>query len=327
MHSFKLVLVASIVSGAFACSSEDGGLTPDPTGGAGGTGGSGSGGSSGSGGGSTLTASADCNMSGIWVGHQVVQAVALGLNQFANSWYYLEIDQPAGSVDWTITKHFDCGQEIRGTVTVVLPPDTLKVHLVHNQQAGRKGKMGQNSTGQCEFSAERFWQLWGAPDRFLPARNTVEEMSAIAMRIPLPSRAAPDGAEDWDNDGKLGVAYQATGIVSGTRNSVQRSWIQWFSNAQHTVTPATNWNDITVRTDFDSEESTFDPPDGPLATTSTADRRPEAPNRVTLRFLGKTASDPRVTGLVRGINPEADIAAALQTCQAIQGALPASKPD
>lgn len=327
MHSFRLVFIASIVSSAFACSSEDKGLTPDPAGGTGGTGGaSGSGGSSGAGGSTTLTASADCNMSGIWAGHQLVQALALNLPQHANSWYYFEINQPAGSVDWTVTKHFDCGQEIRGTVLVVLPPETLKVHLVHNHQTGRKGKMGKNAAGQCEFSAERFWQIWGAPDRFLPPRDSVEEMSAVSMRLPLPSRAAPEGAEDWDNDGHLGVAYQATGLVSGTRNSVQRSWIQWFSNAQHTITAATAWNEIVVRSDFDGEESTFDPESGPLATSSTSDRRPEAPNRVTLKFLGKSASDPGVTSLIRGIDPEADIAAAVQTCQAIQQALPASEP-
>jgi hypothetical protein len=211
-------------------------------------------------------------------------------------------------------------------VVVVLPPETFKVHLVHNQQTGRKGKMGRNAAGNCEFSAERFWQLWGAPDRFLPERSSSEEMSAVSVRLPLPSRAAPDGAEDWDNDGHLGVAYQATGIVSGTRNSVQRSWIQWFTNDQHTITPARDWNEIVARTDFDGEESTFDPESGPLATSSTSDRRPEAPNRVTLRFLGKTASDPRVTALIRGTNPEADIAAAVQTCQAIQQEMPATKP-
>ena len=328
MHSFKLVLIASIVSSAFACSSnDDGGLTPDPAGGTGGSSGSGgSGGSSGAGGSSTLTASEDCNMSGIWAGHQVVQALALNLPQHANSWYYFEISQPQGSVDWTVTKHFDCGQEIRGTVLVVLPPETLKVHLVHNHQTGRKGKMGKNAAGQCEFSAERFWQIWGAPDRFLPARNAVEEMSSVSMRLPLPTRAAPEGAEDWDNDGKLGVAYQATGLVSGTRNSVQRSWLQWFSNDQHTIIPASDWTQIVARSDFDGEESTFDPESGPLATSSTSDRRPEAPNRVTLKFLGKNASDPRVGQLIRGIDPEADIQAALQTCQAIQQALPASQP-
>jgi hypothetical protein len=326
MHSFKLVLVASIVSGAFACSSEDKGLTPDSPGGTGGTGSGGSGGSSGSGGSTTLTASEDCNMTGIWAGHQVVQALALNLPQLANSWYYFEINQPAGSVDWTVTKHFDCGQEIRGTVLVVLPPKTLEVHLVHNHQTGRKGRMGKNAAGQCEFSAERFWQIWGAPDRFLPARNAVDEMSAISTRLPLPTRAAPDGAEDWDNDGHLGVAYQATGLVSGTRNSVQRSWLQWFSNAQHTITPATSWNEITARADFDGEESTFDPESGPLATSSVSDRRPEAPNRVTLKFLGKNASDPGVTALIRGIDPEGNIGAAVETCKAIQQAMPASQP-
>jgi hypothetical protein len=320
MHSSKLAAIVAIASAAFACASEDKTFTPDPSGGTGG-GGSGSGGSSGSGG-ANLTASEDCNMSGIWAGHQVVRALALNLPQHANGWYYFEITQAPGSVDWVVTKHFDCGMQILGTVLVVLPPNTFRVHLVHNHQTGRRGKMGKNAAGNCEFSAERFWQLWGAPDRFLPPRNSAEEMAPVTARLPLPSRANPEGAEDWDNDGHLGVAYEATGLASGVRNSVQRSWIEWFSNEQHTITPAVDWNEFVVRADFDGEESTFDPPSGPLATSSTSDRRPEAPNRVTMKFLGRDASDPRVAPIVRGTDPEADIEAAVETCLAIQNALP-----
>src|SRR6185503_17265195 len=48
--------------------------------------------------------SADCNLTGIWISKAVTVTQALNLAQYATAWYYLEIDQPAGSADFTVTK-------------------------------------------------------------------------------------------------------------------------------------------------------------------------------------------------------------------------------
>jgi len=48
-------------------------------------------------------------------------------------------------------------------------------------------------------------------------------------------------------------------------------------------------------------------------------------NRMTLRFLGRTTADPRVAALpVTGTDPVGDPEGTLETCFAIQEALPAA---
>jgi hypothetical protein len=268
-------------------------------------------------------ASADCNMTGIWVSKLVTVTQALNLPQYATVWYYLEIDQPSGSVDFTVTKAFDCGTEVHGSVTVTIPPATFESHIKHNSQAGRKGTMKKNAAGRCDLTAEPFWSLLGAHERFLPPRNTAEEIGPVAARLPLPTLDRPDGAEDWDNDGRLGLAWQVSGILQGSRSAVQRQWTTWFTTDRYAVTPALDWGDIIVGVDFDKDDAIFDPTSGPLVSPSYSVRTPETPNRHLMRFLGRTPSDARLDDVVRGTDPANDVAAARETCLLIQDALPA----
>jgi hypothetical protein len=267
------------------------------------------------------TPSADCNLSGIWISKMVTVTQALGLPQYANGWYYLEIDQPAGSADFTVTKEFDCGTEVRGSVVVTLLPATLEAQMKHNSQAGRKGTMTKNASGQCIVAAEPFWALLGGDDRFLPPRNTAEEIETVAARLPLPTIDHPDGAEDWDNDGKLGVGWQVSGVLQGSRNTVQRQWNRWFTTDRYAVAPAMDWGDATIGVDFDKDETIFDPTSGPLVSPSYSVRTPETPNRYTLRFLGRDKTDPRASGFLHGIDPFSDTAATVDTCHAMQDAM------
>jgi len=214
------------------------------TGGAGGTGvdAGGSGGDDAD----TGVPSADCNLTGIWITKIVTVTQALSLPQYATAWYYLEIDQPAGSADFTITKSMDCGTEVHGSVIVTLLPPTLEALMKHNSQVGRKGTMKKGADGRCAVAAEQFWIMLGGEDRFLPPRNAAEEIETVAARLPLPNPDRPDGAEDWDNDGKLGINWQVSGVIQGTRSTVQRQWHRWFSTERYPVTPATAWGDILV---------------------------------------------------------------------------------
>ena len=267
--------------------------------------------------------SPDCNMTGIWVSKVVTVTQALNLPQYATAWYYLEIAQPAGSADFTITKEFDCGTEVHGSVTVTLVPATLEAHMTHNSHAGRKGTMKKNAAGRCVVAAEPFWVLLGAEERFLPPRNSAEEIEPVAARLPLPNLDRPEGAEDWDKDGKLGVSWQVSGVIQGTRSTVQRQWTRWFSTERYAVTPAMDWGDILVGMDFDKDESVFDPTTGPLVSPSYSVRTPDTPNRYLLRFLGRDKTDPRVGAAVRGTDPSNDSAAAMETCRIMQVSLPA----
>ena len=264
------------------------------------------------------TPSADCNLSGIWISKMVTVTQALNVPQYANNWYYLEIDQPAGSAGFTVTKEFDCGIEVRGSVIVTLLPPTLEAHMKHNAQVGRKGTITKNAAGQCILAAEPYWGLLGAADRFLPPRDTAEEIPTVAMRLPLPTIEKPDGAEDWDNDGKLGLGWQVSGVLQGSRSTVQRQWNRWFTTDRYAISPAMNWGDVTIGVDFDKDETVFDPTSGLLVSPSYSVRTPETPNRYTLRFLGRDKTDPRASGFLHGTDPFGDTAATVETCHAMQ---------
>jgi hypothetical protein len=318
----RLLLSTVAASGLLGCSAHDV-VKPyidDGTGGAGGSGAD-DGGRDGSDA-DPSTPSADCNLTGIWFTRIVTVTQALSLPQYATAWGYLEIDQPPGRADFTVTKGFDCGTEVHGSVTVTLLPNTLEAHMKHNSQAGRKGTMKKHPAGHCVVSTEPFWVLLGAAERFLPARNADEEIEPVAARLPLPTIDRPEGAEDWDGDGKLGVSWQVSGVIQGTRSTVQRQWTRWFSNEQYAVAPSMDWNDIVVRVDFDKDEAVFDPTSGPLVSPSFSVRTPETPNRSLLRFLGRDKTDAR-GAVVLGTDPTGDTAATVATCHAIQDMLPA----
>jgi hypothetical protein len=262
--------------------------------------------------------SADCNWTGIWFTKTVTVTQALGLPQTAAAWYYVEIDQPAGSAEFTITRSMDCGTEVHGSVLVTVPIPTLDAVMKRNSQAGRKGTIKKSPGGQCVVTSEQFWIILGAEDRFVPARNTASEIEPIAMQLPLPSIERPDGAQDWEADGKLGVLWQVSGVLQGTRSTVQRQWNRWFTTERYSVTPAMDWGDVVVAADFDKDENIFDPTSGPLLSPSYSVRTPETPNRYFMRFLGRTKSDPRAAAEVRGTDPVADTAAARETCIHLQ---------
>jgi hypothetical protein len=263
-------------------------------------------------GGDPVAADPDCDMNGIWIGRQTTRSVALSAGQFSNNWYYLEFAHDGQNV--TVTKHYDCGIEVRGSVTVVLTRGALEGLLAHNIQTGRKGKMYKDGA-TCHFEMERFWSIRGGDEaRFAPSpRNAMSSIADVASGNPLPTKANPDGAEDWDGDTKLGSSWQVTGIISGTRNSVQRDWTSWASDATRTVTPATSWSsDLVVGASFDNEESVIDSSNPLLEQGSASDGA--AKHTMTLQFLGRDSSDARVSAIVKP--------AQFDTCMAIQKALP-----
>jgi hypothetical protein len=294
-----------------------------PAGGTGGTSGeSGSGGTSGEGGeggeGGNVAQDADCDFNGIWIGKQVTVSEAEGipLPQSSNNWYYLEFKQNGTDVE--VSKHFDCGIEVRGSATVTVSPATVTALIQHNQQTGRKATLKKEG-GKCAFDGARFWSIRGADEmRFIPneARDSQDSIDQVAAAKPLPNKMMTAGAEDTENDGKLGVAFVVKGIIMGTRNAVQRDWTRWFTEPDFEITPSTDWKqDLKIRADFDNEENVLDPADGLITAGSMPSAR--AKHILRLRFLGRDKSDPRVSQIVKPKD--------LDTCFAIQDALPAEE--
>lgn len=257
----------------------------------------------------------DCDFNGIWIAKQITISQALELPQASNNWYYLELHQAGNEV--TVRRHFDCGIEVRGSLTVQISRPTLENLLVHNVQTGRRGTLIKQD-GACHFEMERFWSIRGADEqRFLPTagRNSTESSDEVAAAQPLPTSAAIDGAIDTENDGKLGVAFEVGGL--GVRNSVQRDWTKWFTEPGYEIAPSADWpDDLVVRADFDNEENVIDPSSGLL--TSLSEPVTDAKHTLRLRFLGRDSMDPRAQAMVKPSDAE--------TCFAIQDALPSEQP-
>jgi hypothetical protein len=274
-------------------------------------------GGGGDGGGGPVTHTAkdpDCDLNGVWIGRQITVSEALFVSQFANNWYYLELTQDGENV--VVSKHMDCGIFVRSFVAQVeLSPATTKSLIPHNKQVGRKGSFRKQSDGTCAFEMEKFWSVRGVSEAtYAPnprSRDvTVEQMQ---MEKPLPTKAMASAAEDWDGDGKPGIAWQVSVLAVGTRNSGQRDWTRWFSGPGHQVTAAANFtSDLLVRAEFANEEVVYDATDPTLETLSVPDGT--AQHNLALRFLGRTPDDPRAKALIKADD--------FATCMAIQAALP-----
>ena len=264
-----------------------------------------------------MAAAADpmCDFTGIWIAKQATISVAEGIAipATSNNWYYLEFKQSGTDVE--VAKHYDCGIEVTGSVTVSVNRKTLEALLSHNVQTGRKATLVKEGAN-CKFESARFWSIRGGDEmRFIPnpTRDSDESIDQVAMKNPLPTAQAQDGAVDWEMDGTLGVAFQASGILSGTRNSVQRDWTKWFTEPGFEIAASADWtNELKIRADFDNEENII-AADGLLGAGSTP--QPGAKNTLRLRFLGRDAADPRVGEIVKSTQ--------VDTCFAIQDALPA----
>ena len=258
----------------------------------------------------------DCDLTGIWIARQITVNEAIGVQAFSNNWYFLEYKQEGTTAE--VVRHFDCGIKIVGLVTVVLPRPAVEAQLTRNLQSGRKLTMAKDGAS-CRLETKRFWSIRGAEEAsYLPdgVRDSEASIADVAMALPLPTKDNPEGAIDPDGDGKLGLAFEASGALAGTRNSVQRDWTRWFTEAGYEFPASMGWTeDVVIRADFDNEESVLDPTSGLLTSGSTPSAT--AKHAVTLRFLGRDAQDPRVTALVKDND--------LETCFAVQDALPAQE--
>jgi hypothetical protein len=259
------------------------------------------------------TGPASCDLSGIWIGRMNGQTEALG-PQYANTWYYWELAKREGAIE--VTRHMDCGIEVRGTVTVQLTPATTRALIPKNQQVGRKGTSTMAADGTCAFELERFWSVRGLDEAaYLPgARNSAGTLASISAEKPLPLREQANLTVDWDGDGQPGISWQVSGIVSGTRATVQRDWTRYFSAPGYELRGASDFVDnIVVRAEFEAQEVVYAasaPTLELLGQTNAA-----AEHTLTLRFLGRDRSDPRAQALLKPDD--------FETCLAVRETLPA----
>jgi hypothetical protein len=257
-----------------------------------------------------------CDLSGVWITKQLSASKALEEVGYSHSYAYYEIEQ-SGS-DFVVKKHIDCGGIALGGGTGSLPRATLEALTQRNSQSGRKGRF-ELVDGKCTVDIDHFWSVRGAnEERFLPpTRDSTMTMADLMKQKPMPTASMQDGAEDWDNDGHPAITTTVTGIISGDRYGCQRDWDRWFTAPGFEITPSLDFTtDFTIRFEFEGEEALLYPTVGLLATPAEVDYS-FAPT-MRFRFLGRTMDDPRAQAIVK--------ADPVETCYAIQDAIPAEEP-
>ena len=256
---------------------------------------------------------ASCDLSGIWIARMNGETSALGA-QYPNTWYYFEFAQRETELE--VTRHMDCGIEVRGTATVQLTPETQRALLTRNVQTGRKGTV-RLENGSCAFELERFWSVRGvAESRYLPMpRNRVATLATVQGENPLPSRDQAAMTEDWDGDGQPGISWQISGIVSGSRGSAQRDWTRYFTAPGYTLPATSDFGSANhvIRAEFEAEEVVYTASSPGLDLQAQVNAQAE--HTLTLRFLGRTREDPRAQAVIK--------ASDFDTCVAVRAELPA----
>jgi hypothetical protein len=254
-----------------------------------------------------------CDMSGLWMVKQLTRSEALGLGQFANYYYFFELSQDGEGV--TVVSQMDCNIFVEGSVEVTITEATRRSLMTHNDQRSRRATMRRQDDTHCALAFERFWSVRGADEaKFTPVpRNSKETVAELRTRLPLPTAQMRAGAEDWEDDGQPGIAWQINGIASGTRNTVQRDYTEWFTDDAHTVTPTRDFRTpLVLRSSFDNDENVINATSGLVGSLAVADQRAE--HRVTFSFLGRDADDARARAVLDD-DP-------LVTCNHIVSALP-----
>ncbi|HET6337627.1 MAG TPA: hypothetical protein VFG30_30585 [Polyangiales bacterium] len=255
---------------------------------------------------------ADCNLNGVWIARLTTfshDSETYSV-QTASNWFYYELEQSGHTV--TVAKALDCGilVSVSGSGDVTLTRETTRALLHPNDQAGRHGKFYKDDD-HCAFRFDRFYSTRGV-DRtaYLPA-DTSHDPELSTFETPLPTEQMPAGAEDWDEDGYLGIALDVAGL--GARHVVQRDWNEFWTD--ETTPVALRADEFVARADFDAQENvlaTSGSHDALLRaiTTPATDMR----HRILFRRVARSPSEAAVAGV--------RVPDDLETCYKVQASLP-----
>ncbi|MDD9934782.1 MAG: hypothetical protein OXT09_14330 [Myxococcales bacterium] len=264
----------------------------------------------------------DCDISGLWAVRDLSIVQALDLEQCGNIYHYIELAQQGTDVE--IVNHFNCAIEGRGSANSTMNDATVKSMISTNSMIGRRGTMMKGADGLCHFELEPWWMAFGVDESMYTPdpRNSPMSLSELQSTNPLPM--LPAGASDPDGDGQPGIAIIVAGAINGTRHITQRVRTTWQTDARYTITPATDWTTLEIGNRGQPEEYTVatTPPNDFLLMAPALPVLDSAAQRVTMRFLGRTAD---ASGIVVSSDP-ADLDGALATCRNIADGITAVVP-
>jgi hypothetical protein len=281
----------------------------------------------------------ECDMSGYWAEREADWSRDAVVNhpQAQSDWHLLHFVQSGD--DFTVDEELDCGLRVSGSATVEFSPGTLRGLIYINRMDGKADEIdggtshparrgtSKASDGGCAMTFERHYIQRGLDDTWLPsdfnAGVALKDMPALPSVLdPVKGTDWPAGATDPDGDGIPGAAFQITGVVTGTRNAVQRQWRQYATDPGKPA-PA-HAVELVVPGDYDLQESvvrvTSCGKACPLLASGSHTGNDIRPYLV-LSYIGRTLGSPRVSSIL-GKAPRQDLNADLTTCAHIRRVIP-----
>lgn len=198
-----------------------------------------------------------CDLTGTWAGRTTAYALdtLIFAPQLSSIWYYWEFEDYGDAIE--IVGGFNCGIRVEGSASVTLTAAATEALRVRNSPIGRRGTFLPDGDS-CAFRLERTYLLRGGDPALLPENfadyGGPDALERLDADIPLPTPENPDLADDIDEDGEPGIAFQVGGAVAGARNVVQRDWNDIFSSDEYPVAQG-RLDEFRVDFDYDVSES------------------------------------------------------------------------
>ena len=168
-----------------------------------------------------------CDLNGRWLVVQRELASAIGQEQVAHNWFYLEVRHEDAEV--VVTRGLHCGYEVVKKSALSASVDSSgawPAFLAHNNSTGRRGTFVKEGAG-CHLTLQREYTVRGA---------TVAHYANPANKLPGKAeraQGATPGWEDWDGDGNPGISLVVTSaLASGTLYTCQRDWTEYDGATQ-----------------------------------------------------------------------------------------------
>jgi hypothetical protein len=280
-----------------------------------------------------------CDMTGYWAARESDYTVdtVVGAIQASSAWSLFHFVQTGN--DFRVDQELDCGGHLTGSFIADFTQASFVANMYLNRQDGvaddagvvhaaRHGTSTQVAGG-CAVTLDPWYKLRGATDDYLPADFTTNPPLSTLKPLPtvtsyLPNSTEwPTGVTDPDGDGVPGIAYQISGLLTATREAVEREWRGYATPAGSPV-PASALT-IVVPDGYDEEESIMRMLGctGSVCTLTAAGSvvSKDHPGHITLTFLGKTYGSSRVAPVVAGV-PRQSAALDKTTCANVQLLLP-----
>lgn len=198
-----------------------------------------------------------CDLTGLWAvkGSFYARDSLFSSSQLSNNWFFLELEDDGENV--RIVDGWDCGIRVEGAASVTITEETTEALRQRNSQVGRSG-VAVLDGDTCRIEFERWFWVRGGQTSLLPddfsAYHDDDALARLQDERPLPTRDDLTNAEDTENDGQPGMAYQVGGAATGARHVVQRDWNQYATTADRVVRPADLADSFVVGADFDVRE-------------------------------------------------------------------------